>query len=218
MTRFGIIAEGITDQIVIKNILMGYFTDLEPDDVVELQPQRKKGEESFGNWELVFAYCQSEKLKQAFQFVDYIIIHIDTDVCDRINFDVPKYEAGKELSVEELRDRVRQKLIGFIGEEFYSKFAPQFFFAIAIHSLECWLLPLYCTDIKQAAQTKNCEKRLRRVLTGELAKFSKSQPDYDRLSENYYLNPEKLTQYYPKNPSLKIFIEEIQTRKITLEI
>lgn len=215
MARFGIIAEGITDQVVIENILMGYFNNTEL-DIIELQPQRNKSEASFGGWEQAFRYCQEENWEQTFQLVDYVIIHVDTDVCEHPNFNIPKYEAGKELSVEELRDRTIQKLQTLIGETFYRQFAEQFFFAIAIHSIECWLFPLYCTDTQQAAQIKNCEKRLKRALTGKLAKFSKSYTDYDRLSENYYLNPKKFTQYYPQNPSLKQFIDEIQTRQITI--
>ncbi|MBP0017050.1 MAG: phage tail protein [Cyanobacteria bacterium SBLK] len=215
MARFGIIAEGITDQVVIENILMGYF-DTSDLDIIDLQPKRNKDASSFGGWEQVLRYCQEEDWEETFQLVDYVIIHIDTDVCEHPNFNIPKYEAGRELSVKELRDRTIQKLQTLIGETFYSQFSEQFFFAIAIHSIECWLLPLYCSETKQAEQIKNCEKRLKRALTGELAKFTKTYDDYDRLSENYYLNPKKFPQYYPKNPSFQLFIEDIKTRNITI--
>ena len=62
MISFGLITEGLTDQIVIENILAGYFNS--PDiDVKPLQPERDKDNENkseAGGWTLVFDYCQSK--------------------------------------------------------------------------------------------------------------------------------------------------------------
>jgi hypothetical protein len=41
MISFGLITEGLTDQIVIENILAGYFKNLDL-DVEPLQPERDK--------------------------------------------------------------------------------------------------------------------------------------------------------------------------------
>ena len=62
MTNFGLITEGLTDQIVIENILRGYFKN--PDlDIRPLQLERDKDDENkftgYGSWSQVFAYCRS---------------------------------------------------------------------------------------------------------------------------------------------------------------
>jgi len=85
MTTFGLIAEGITDQVVIENILIGYFNN--PDIVVNpLLPLRDETDknriENYSNWLKVFDYCASSKLKEAFQFSDYLIIQVDTDTSE----------------------------------------------------------------------------------------------------------------------------------------
>jgi len=47
MVTIGLITEGITDQIVIENILMGYFDQNEDDiEFKELQPLRDNTDES----------------------------------------------------------------------------------------------------------------------------------------------------------------------------
>ena len=59
MATFGLVAEGVTDHVVLENILIGYFND--PDLVVRpLQPLRDATDtlsESFGGWYNVFEYC-----------------------------------------------------------------------------------------------------------------------------------------------------------------
>jgi hypothetical protein len=45
MISFGLVGEGLTDQIVIENILAGYFNS--PDlDIRQLQPERDKDNEN----------------------------------------------------------------------------------------------------------------------------------------------------------------------------
>ena len=74
MATFGLITEGKTDQIVIDNILAGYFNSRDI-DINELQPLRdetdKNRSETFGGWYRVFEYCRSIRFKEAFQFNDY---------------------------------------------------------------------------------------------------------------------------------------------------
>lgn len=100
MTTFGLIAEGITDQVVIENILIGCFNN--PDIVVNpLLPLRdetdKNRVENYSNWLKVFEYCASSKFKEAFQFSDYLIIQVDTDTSEEVHYDIPKYQDGEEL-------------------------------------------------------------------------------------------------------------------------
>ena len=86
MISFGLITEGLTGQVVIENILAGYFKS--PDlDIRPLQPGRDKKDEnkfkSYASWSQVFAYCGLKDFQKAFQFNDYIIIQINTDDSER---------------------------------------------------------------------------------------------------------------------------------------
>ena len=112
MKSFGLITEGITDQEIISNILYGYFenTDL---IINELQPLKdetdKKKSSNFGGWGNLIEYCQSEVFRYAFQTTDYVIIQIDTDICEEYN--VSKKENGLDLSPEELIKNVKKNLL-----------------------------------------------------------------------------------------------------------
>lgn len=207
--NIAIISEGITDQAVIENICCGYFDD--PDLTLNaLQPRRDETDKArsghFGNWELVFDYCSKPIFKAAFSSNDYIIIQIDTDVSEEINFGIHKYKNGKELSVDELIIEVKNKFISIIGIDFYEKYKKRILCAICVHSLECWLLPLNTKDPKKQSHTKNCFDRLKRA-TGE--KVEKSYHVYHSLSRGY-IKHKTLMKYSCKNSSLLYFIEELK--------
>jgi AAA15 family ATPase/GTPase len=136
-----------------------------------------------------------------------------TDVSEEVHYNIPKYRDGQELSSEQLIEKVIEKFKGLIGEEFYCQYQEKIIFAISVHSTECWLLPLYSTGNKQAAQTKGCFDRLRRQIKKSI---NKSYDDYDALSREYCKN-KVLMNKYTLNPSLKVFIEKIQQRNIVLE-
>jgi len=61
MIKFGLACEGITDQIVIENILCGFYKaydDLE-DEIHPFEPPRDetdKKQDGFSNWELLITY------------------------------------------------------------------------------------------------------------------------------------------------------------------
>lgn len=222
MPKFGLITEGITDQIVIENILAGYFDN--PDIIVNpLQPLRDETDKSlmanYGGWTLVFDHCRSDQFQDAFSFNDYIIIQIDTDTSDDVGYDISKndVETETELLPNELIEQVRGKLIDLIGQDFYDGNAERIIFAIAVHSTECWLLPLYYND-KNKSETKGCLNRLNRVLTKKEG-FTISAKDtgyYDIVSRKYCKH-KTLMSKCKDNPSLSIFIEELEKRKNVIE-
>jgi hypothetical protein len=219
-TTFGLVTEGKTDQVVIDNILAGYFKS--PDiDVRELQPLRdetdQNREDSFGGWYRVFEYCRSSRFREAFQFNDYIIVQIDTDRSEDTHYDIPKYQGGKELTPEQLIERVIKKFAEDIGESFFSQHRWRIIFAISVHSIECWLLPLYENTKKRAAATKNCLKRLKKQLNKRGLKLGdKDSDDYNEASKPYRRHRD-LMRVYENNPSLKIFITELQSRNVEIE-
>jgi hypothetical protein len=112
MVDFGLVTEGITDQAVIENILYGYFND--PDLLIQpLQPDRDK--DAFGGCDKVFEYCESQEFIEALGSCSYVIIHLDTDISER--FGIPQYEKERDLTVEEMRDRIIAKFQELIGKE-----------------------------------------------------------------------------------------------------
>jgi len=78
MAKFGLITEGITDQIVIENILCGFYRDYDDldEEISPLEPPRdetdmKQAYSEFGTgWSAIFNYlsetrCCEDKLKKA---------------------------------------------------------------------------------------------------------------------------------------------------------
>ena len=218
MISFGLITEGLTDQIIIEDILSGYFNT---DDIIvnPLQPERDKDDENksdYGGWTLIFKYCQSSDFREAFQFNEYVIIQIDTDVSEEINYDIPKRDAnGEELTPEQLVEKVKEKLQRLIGDDFYNKYNHKIIFAIAVHSIECWLLPLYYQDNRKEKIT-NCLGTLNQALKSKGFTIDAKKPQYYRKVSQQYCKPKVLMRLYKDNPSFKIFIEEIEQRNIVI--
>jgi hypothetical protein len=196
---FAGIAEGITDQKVIDNILAGYFNNRDI-DVNWLQPA--KVGKSGGHGE-VTNYCRSRKFKAVFDLNEYVIIHIDTDISSELG--VPHQdESGQLISPEHLIERVIAKFREIIGEDFYNQYAEKIVFAIAVHKIECWLLPLYCQEEK--SEIIDCHNILSKVFPD--MKNEKDYKHYQKISMEYSDNA-SLLKLSPENPSLKAFIDEL---------
>ncbi len=222
MKTFALITEGTTDQAVIENILYGFLGDhdLYVNPLLPLRDETDKQRiENFSNWGLVFEYCKSKKLRKAFQFNDYVIIQIDTDVSEEPNYDIPKFESGNEISADKLVNRVREKIINLIGDEVYLKFKERILFAVCVHSLECWLLPIFYQDAK-AAKTKGCLAALNRALQKKkgrrISPGSKNVKLYESVS-SVFRKKKGLKRLAQKNPSLRIFVQELTARTLDAE-
>jgi len=221
MISFGLVTEGLTDQIVIENILAGYFNC--PDlDIRQLQPEKDKDNENkstYGGWTLVFKYCKSRDFQEAFQFIDYIIIQIDTDVSELKHYNIPQQDENGKFTPQPLIEKVIEKFRGAIGDDFYSKYQQKIIFAISVHSIECWLLPLYYTDKKKKSKFKNCLDTLNLQLLKKhefRIDANSKNPEYYREISVQYRKPKVLMKHYAENPCFKNFIEEIQSRDIKI--
>ncbi|KAF0240346.1 MAG: hypothetical protein FD167_4192 [bacterium] len=214
-TTFALITEGITDQVVIQNILRGFFNDpdIDPNPLQPIVNYTDNRQLTQGGWRYVIEYCKSQQFKSALDFNDYVIVQIDTDVSDEKGFDVSKFENGIELAPNQLRAKVVEKFISFIGEDFFVKYQNRIIFAICVHSMECWLLPIYC-DKKSASKIKGCLDALNRCLTKRnekpISQDKKDPKEYD-ISKSY-LKHKRLMELYKLNPSLEIFIDELILR------
>lgn len=218
MPSFALVTEGITDQIIIENILIGFFND--PDlEVNPLQPLRDETDKNRainpGNWHKVLEYCASEEFRGAFQFNDYVIVQIDTDVA--ADYDVSdRNEEGSEFSDEDMYRRVREKLIAQIEPEFYANYASHILFAVSVQSIECWLLPLFFTDNKKS-KTVNCLNTLNQGLKTKKPysiDSDKKNPRYYEDISVEYVKHKRLMALYHFNPSLAVFIQELERANV----
>lgn len=226
MLRFGIIGEGITDQIVIEQILLGYFegqSDVEDQsDELEVNyiqpPLDATGQARHpapGGWSLVLDSLRQGKHVKALETNDYLIVQIDTDVSEQKGYDVPwKDQDGNNLSPDALLDRVMDRLVEIIGAELYARHKDRFIFAIAVHEIECWLLPLFFENKKQkAAKITGCldaanhelKKRDERPLSTSRGK----DPRRYRQVARAYAKRRTLMTACDRNPSFQRFITRL---------
>jgi hypothetical protein len=119
-------------------------------------------------------------------------------------------ENGKLLTPEQLIEKVIDKFRSDIGEDFYDQNASRIIFAIAVHSIECWLLPLCLPEKK--AEIDDCMNILKRDLTN----FQPKDHKYYQEISMEYANKSSLLKLYPENPSLKIFIEQLASKNIEI--
>ncbi len=209
MAKFALACEGVTDQIVIENILCGFYKDYDDldEDIQPLQPpfdatNKKQLEGEFGGWEMLLEYLSQKRFRDDVLNSEYIIIQIDTDISEHINFGVHQ----KGLSTEALIEKVIERLIVQIDskKEFYEKHQEQIIFAISVHSLECWILPIYKSSKNE--KVTGCFETLQRE--SKKIKVAKNHKTYDKLSQDFLKN-KKLMKLASQNSSFQIFIDAL---------
>ena len=215
MLKFAIASEGITDQIVIENILCGYYKDRNlKSEIGYVYPidktQQKRVEDEFSNWELLLEHISTKRFRKDVVNNRYMIVQIDTDISEHENFGVSKVN----LSTEQLIEKVIERLIGQIDskKEFYQNYKEKIIFAISVHSLECWLLPIYESNKKE--KTINCEDKLKYAVSNSSSKkiqklkTDKNYDNYNDLSK-ILMKPKELIKIASKNSSFQIFINNL---------
>lgn len=219
MPSFGIIGEGITDQIVIEQVMLGCFDGDDEEPMVNyVQPLLDRTGRSAapepGGWTLVLRYLELGKHREALQFNDYLVLHIDTDVCEEKGYDVPRREEGRELTPEELAARVADKLRGLLGADIVNDHGHRILYAVAVDGIECWLLPLLFTN-KKAGKTTGCleavnhERRKKKLPPLSKADGSDKNPRTYLDAARPYADGRQLQRLASKNPSLAVFVAQV---------
>ncbi len=206
MAKFGLACEGVTDQIVIENILCGFYKDYDDldEEIQAFQPAydettQKQKEGEFGGWEILLEYLSEKRFRDDVLNSEYTIVQIDTDISEHANFNVTK----DTTSIETYISKIKEKLVSKIDskEIFYEENKEKILFAISVHSLECWILPIYKTLTTE--KIMGCYEELQRK--SSKIKVGKNYSTYDKLSKDFLKN-KKLVKYYPQNKSFEVFI------------
>jgi hypothetical protein len=183
-----------------------------------------QSEKQYGGWTLVLHYLRARKYREAFQLNRFLIVQVDTDIAEDPGFDVPRRNSDGELSIPDFVAAVIARLKREIGDADLATYADRFIFAIGVEQLECWILPLWFSD-SRCKQTVNCTDRLSSCnnLRNELSKKNypwirkeeKNPSSYD-ISSRDYRKRQILLSKGPSSPSLAIFLNDLDERKIEL--
>lgn len=177
MPTIAIISEGRTDQKVLFHLLRGKFPDFDKDTFVEVQPPPTPAG-AHGGWALVFECLASGRGAEVLQFSDFLVVQIDTDDCEKPGFEISRRTEGRERTLEELREAVRERLVSAFGSRFEA-YKDRVAFAICIEATECWLLPL----VDAPGKTLGCAKALDAALARRGEKpLNKDPLRYDALA------------------------------------
>lgn len=223
MGDFALVTEGVSDHAVLKNVLIGYYKD-QGEPVITFEFPDPQATLHTGGWTLVLRYLREKKFRQAFQLNEYVVVQVDTDVSEEGGFDVPKQGVNGPLTVEAFVSNVVLRLRSEIGEKDWETHGDRFIFAVGVDQIECWVLPLWFHDAK-GEQTANCIKRLsecpqlRDALDqrgySQISSQHKDPLSYDFVSREYRKRG-SLLRHGPRNPSMRIFLDELDRRAITL--
>ena len=221
MKDFGLAGEGVTDQIVLENVLFGLYGDVDEfdeDEIAYLQPLLDAtDEDGLGSWTRLLTYLDNKRFRADVLNHQFVIIQVDTDVAAEKGFDVVVVDENNQpLPVEAIIENVRQRLIAQMDvakEGFYDEHKGNIVFAISVHSLECWLFNLYNKNPNHAGRISSCESHLRKMVAADkaLTKFAKNKPVYDELSAPFYKKKgKKIAEVAKVDVSFGILIEKLQ--------
>jgi hypothetical protein len=208
MKKFGIVGEGITDQITIENILCGFFDSIDDDDIAYLPNNAK------GGWTAIFNYLMSSDFRNDVLSNEFIIVQIDTDISTKQTeasaFGIYYKDAnGNELSTNELINAVIAIIVNKINNgqsDFYQENYQKIIFAISVHSIECWLIAHYA----QQTEKYNCFDILKTMKFAKNTQLSKKRTNYDIISQPF-LDKNTIQTVAQKDPSFNHFIGQLKT-------
>jgi hypothetical protein len=156
--RIALATEGKSEHWIIKHLVENYFKDIEI-FFRQVQPQIfDDTQESIGGWLEVLKFCERTK-------------EIDTDESQNERFGVSHTKQGNVAKTqEELYYDLIEKIKELIKSEVFIQHSHKIIFAVCIHTIECWLLPIYFTnhhksDIRNCLTTLNTELRRRNLDT-----------------------------------------------------
>jgi len=143
--NFNIVAEGNTDFRVLRIVIESIIDDAVVNILVPSVDAYSHKTNGRAGWENVVDYLKSNLLVDALDYSDYLVVQIDTDECEHINYNAGSITLA-DRNMELFYETIQGKIIEWINSycpDTYEKYKEKIIFAICIHSLECWLLGLY---------------------------------------------------------------------------
>ena len=208
---FGLIAEGPTDLKVLRFLLAKYFSNTDI-DIRPIQPNTDSTDkiDHFGGWKKVLDYCSSNDMLSVLEYQDYVIIQIDTDVCEE--YGVKRRISGRDLTSDQLIVATKSKIIDHIGGEIYEQYQDKILMAICHESMECWLLPLYFTN-NTKSKTINCCDTLNQELKKQedfTIDCTIKKPKYfEYICKQKLKSKNQIVAISQFNPGFSMFIESL---------
>lgn len=160
--KIGIVCEGITDYRVLKHLTESYLRGYDA-YVIPLKPKvtPQGSQDGFGSWTGVLEYITGNDgmiFEAINEGCDYVIIHIDTDVCDQ--YGVSRVSKNPQV----LHADVLKRLLAQVHPQFNRR---KLIFAIAIDETECWLIPFLSNDSARCSRTHLCISAVNNLYNGE---------------------------------------------------
>lgn len=197
--KFGIIAEGVSEQIIISYLLERYLEEAVVNSVEPVISSQGK-QVGYGGWLNVLSSCCRDKFDEILSFNDYIVIQIDTDACEEIGYDIKKTKgANITKTPAEIYNEVTARLLNTLTATDIVKYRNKIIFAICIEEIECWLLPLYYNN-NDKCKTTGCIKKLNTKL---YASGDGHIPEKDKNSSNAQKTYQKILRKLKKKGDIK---------------
>ncbi len=222
MIKIALITEGVTDQFIIKPIIENYFKNIDfgfrpiqpPVDETDKQTD-------FGSWTNVITELKKNNLPDLFDYNDFVVIQIDSDISQEKGFDVPHLSEGKQISNKQLCENVINKLQSFIPVEILEEYSNKILFAIGVQTMECWLVRIVDSNYKNT-QSNNCLERLNRNLSKQNMNIVnpktknnyQSRTTYKKLAKEFK-NKSTITRYSKSNVGFECFVKQIENINIS---
>jgi hypothetical protein len=211
LPSFALIAEGITDQVVIEAILDSFYREDEEElSIAYIQPTRdatdasRQDVDDFGGWQQVLEHCSiTEHLYEALAINDYVIIQIDSDICWH-----PTIQIDPSLPWSELITTIQNLILSRIDQSVIAAHQERLIFAIAIHSTECWLIPLYTKVRGELNRINDCEGLLGSIMRRNNDNYKKDYRTFTTLVRPLR-KKKSLLEAISYSPSLNNFIASL---------
>ena len=224
--RIGIIAEGRADLAVIRNLLKG-FCNIDSSDIQNISPEYNCDETDlaqmqigqFGTWTLVKKECQEKlEINQFFQVEGerFLIIQLDADNRMQSDYDVvtPRTLSTKE-DIKALRQNIIDKIKSWLNTPVFD---DKIFYAVAIDSIEAWVLSIYTNEGETGFLLDTKQKLRAKINTSFTEKerkqlFALKMYDYFLAISKDFKKLKTLRLCLTKNQSLEDFVASLEEIK-----
>jgi hypothetical protein len=212
MLDFAIIAEGPTDQIVLRSIIDGVCDWEEDPFVTNVQPpyDETSKERVDGGWTLVLDQLTSGKYKDALATSRYVIVQIDTDILSDLWTSLQRPDPLPATNAV-------QDVIAALAAKIDPSVRDRLIFAIGVESTECWLLPLIVdrSRPRDRAKTRTCYKTVNHELKLQKEPPLGPPPDgkdtkrYSKIARAYE-TAGVAESHAAHNPGLRAFVDQLK--------